>query len=69
MQFLIFLILAIVLWAAGTALVLWIGYRLVVSAIRQGVLEANAEQARRDYGQPPSGPSTTSRYPPPTAAA
>lgn len=54
MQFLIYLTLAILLWAAGTALVLWIGYRLVVSAVRQGVLEANAEQARRDQGQPPA---------------
>lgn len=54
MQFLIYLVLALVLWAVGTALVLWIGYRLVVSAVRQGVLEANAEQARRDQGQAPA---------------
>lgn len=47
--------LIILVLALGiTALVLWIGYRLVVSAVRSGVLEANAEQARRDQGLPPS---------------
>lgn len=45
----------ILIFALGiTALVLWIGYRLVVSAVRAGVLEANAEQARRDQGLPPT---------------
>lgn len=43
-----------VLVAGLTALVLWIGYRLIVSAVRSGVLEANREQARRDQGLPPS---------------
>ena len=47
--------LLILTFALGfTALILWIGYRLVVSAVRSGVLEANAEQARRDQGLPPT---------------
>lgn len=47
--------LIILVLALGiTALVLWIGYRLVVSAVRAGVLEANTEQARRDQRLPPS---------------
>ncbi len=33
--------------AALVALALWIGYRLVVSAIKRGILEADAERARR----------------------
>lgn len=47
-------LIALILAAGLTALVLWIGYRLVVSAVRAGILEANAEQARRDQGLPPS---------------
>lgn len=49
-----YVLLVLVLALGFTALVLWIGYRLVVSAVRTGVLEANAEQARRDQGLPPS---------------
>lgn len=45
---------AIVISLGVWALVLWIGYRLIVSAVRAGVLEANAEQTRRDKGLPPS---------------
>lgn len=45
---------ALILTLALTALVLWIAYRLMVSAVRQGVLEANAEQASRDAGNPPT---------------
>lgn len=45
--------LIVLAFACGfTALVLWVGYRLVVSAVRSGVLEANAEQKRRDKGLP-----------------
>lgn len=29
------------------ALAMWIGYRLVVSAIKRGILEADAERGRR----------------------
>lgn len=47
-------ILIVVLSLGVCALVLWIGYRLVVSAVRAGILEANAEQARRDAGLPPT---------------
>lgn len=47
-------IIILLLVLGVTALVLWIGYRLVVSAVRAGVLEANAEQARRDQGLPPT---------------
>lgn len=52
--FIIWPLLIIILAVGFTALVLWIGYRLVVSAVRAGILEANAEQARRDQGLPPS---------------
>lgn len=45
------------------ALVLWIGYRLVVSAVRAGILEANSEQARRDQGLPPTKWSILSARP------
>lgn len=51
---LIWPIIILILALGITALVLWIGYRLVVSAVRAGVLEANAEQARRDQGLPPT---------------
>lgn len=50
----VFILVALILALGLSALVLWIGYRLVVSAVRSGVLEANAEQARRDQGLPPS---------------
>lgn len=50
----VFILLALILTLGLSALILGIGYRLVVSAVRAGVLEANAEQARRDQGLPPS---------------
>lgn len=45
---------AVLLAVALTIAVMWVGYRLIVSAVRSGILEANAEQARRDQGLPPS---------------
>lgn len=53
-SFIVFILIALILALGLSALILWIGYRLVVSAVRSGVLEANAEQARRDQGLPPS---------------
>lgn len=32
--------------AVVVALAMWIGYRLVISAVRTGILEADAERAR-----------------------
>jgi hypothetical protein len=60
-------LLVLILAVGFTALVLWIGYRLVVSAVRAGVLEANAEQARRDAGHPPTRWSILAARPEQTA--
>jgi hypothetical protein len=51
-MFILWPLIVLIVALAFTALVLWIGYRLVVSAVRSGILEANAEQARRDAGLP-----------------
>lgn len=47
-------IIILLLVLGVTALVFWIGYRLVVSPVQAGMLDANAEQARRDRGLPPT---------------
>lgn len=60
-------IIVLLLALGVTALVLWIGYRLIVSAVRAGVLEANAEQARRDQGLPPTRWSILAARPEPGA--
>jgi hypothetical protein len=46
------IVLGIVLYLAGIALALWIGYLVIRTAVKNGILRADAERAARGYGGP-----------------
>ena len=48
-------VIIIVLYFGSIALVLWIGYRIVRAAVKNGILDADVERERRTYLTTPPG--------------
>lgn len=56
------IIFGLVIYLGTIALMLWIGYLLMRTAVKNGILRADAERAGQRPGGPYSGPPSTQQH-------
>ncbi|MDF2554554.1 MAG: hypothetical protein K0R60_449 [Microbacterium sp.] len=56
-------IIGLVIYLGTIALMLWVGYLIMRTAVKNGILRADAERAAQGYGRPQAGGSLPPSYP------